>query len=490
MNYNKACIILEVTNEDTIETIRKKYLKLIAKYHPDINQSSDATEKAQEINQAYDYLKEHYETRSTENETKTYSSSSYYKTSSGTYAQNYSYQRQQYGGYYNGDNRYNQYDRAYYEFRTKYQNNETVKEYMRVFNVSLKQLYITHYISTMSDEQFLKYLKDEIEINKYCKILNKTKDSLFADYFKEQLYRKISFLDYLKEREEELEYLKKLDKTRESLYLDYTLYEKNEKTFLEYLKEQEKIQKYCDLLNRTLASLRYDFKYNQRKYKSFIEYLDYLVIIDKKCKILNKSEGELKFDYMMRSTREKSYTFSKYLDLRIEEENYCKILNDSRSNLKYEYHILNNYDITFIEFLKRKVELKNKTNEENADKKIMDNINKILKTNSLRSVSDQELSDILMVVFKDKRKKLFEILQDKNNMENLILLNLAIYKTTHNSECIRYANILGRDINELVDEFISINPSLSFKEYLKFKIVNEKRDQNFEEELKSKIKRK
>lgn len=78
----------------------------------------------------------------------------------------------------------------------------------------------------------------------------------------------------------------------------------------------------------------------------------------------------------------------------------------------------------------------------------------------------------------------------KYYMFKIILLNLAIYRTTHNSECIRYANILGRDINELVDEFISINPSLSFKEYLKFKIVNEKREQNFEEELKSKIKRK
>ena len=48
MNYNKACIILGVTESDTVETIRKKYLKLIAKYHPDINKSSNATKKAQE----------------------------------------------------------------------------------------------------------------------------------------------------------------------------------------------------------------------------------------------------------------------------------------------------------------------------------------------------------------------------------------------------------------------------------------------------------
>ena len=50
MNYNKASTILGVTKEDTIEVIRKKYIKLIAKYHPDTNQSSDAIKKTQEIN--------------------------------------------------------------------------------------------------------------------------------------------------------------------------------------------------------------------------------------------------------------------------------------------------------------------------------------------------------------------------------------------------------------------------------------------------------
>ena len=63
MNYNKASTILGVTKEDTIEVIRKKYIKLIAKYHPDTNQSSDAIKKTQEINIAYDYLKKYYQTK-------------------------------------------------------------------------------------------------------------------------------------------------------------------------------------------------------------------------------------------------------------------------------------------------------------------------------------------------------------------------------------------------------------------------------------------
>ena len=494
MNYNKACIILGVTESDTLEVIRKKYLKLIAKYHPDINQSSDATKKAQEINQAYDYLKEHYETERTKNSRNngnaTYSSVKYYKSTYGTRAQSYSYQRQQYyQQQYSNTNYSSQFYKAYNEFCAKYQNNETVKEYMRVFNESLKDIYMI-YTHIRTEKEFINHLKNEIEENKYCKILNKTREMLYNKYLFEHANIRMSFLDYLKERVEELQYLKKIDRTRENLYSDYTLYERNSKTFLEYLKEQVELKKYCDLLNRTLVSLRYDFKYNQKEYKSFIEYLDYLVIIDKKCKILNKSQGELNLEYVARYENEQKYTFSEYLDIRIEEEKYCKILNDSRSNLNHEYRISGNYNITFLEFLKQKVASKNKVNKENTDKKIMDNINKILNTNSIRSVSNQELRDVLMVVFKNKLKELFEILQNSNNMEDLIILYLSIYKATHSSECIRYANILGRDIDELVNEYISTKQSLNFKEYLIFKILNEKRDQNFEEEMKSKIRRK
>ena len=205
MNYNKACIILGVIESDTIEEIRKKYLKLITKYHPDTNQSSDATKKAQEINQAYDYLKEHYETERTKT-----SSASYYQSSSETRSQSNSYQ-QQYGGYYNGYNKYNQNDRAYYKFCANYRGDKVFEEYKRIFNVDDRELYAYYCKVFMYDGlDFLHYLRDEIEINKYCKILNKTKDSLFADYFKEQLYGKISFLDYVKERMKELEYLKKV----------------------------------------------------------------------------------------------------------------------------------------------------------------------------------------------------------------------------------------------------------------------------------------
>ena len=467
MDYNKACIILGVTESDTVETIRKKYLKLIAKYHPDINQSSDATKKAQEINQAYDYLKEHYENRSTENETKTYSSTSYYQSSYQTYAQNSNYQQQQYGGY---DSEYSKYyeefkkyydrywghkqcDGTYNGFCLQYQDNEIVKEYMMVFNVDLEKVYLI-YTKVKTDEEFIECLKNEIEIDKYCKILKKKRDSLMRDYIVEGLIKNILFLDYLKERVEELQYLNILGKRRKKLYSDYI-------SWYGYVSEI-----------------------------TFYEYIKGLVIIETKCKILKKSEKKLGLDYTLRDIEEQKYTFLEYLDMRIEEEKYCQILNESRNDLKCEYRTSGNYNITFIEFLKQKVERANKTDEENVDKKIIDNIDKILKSNSINSVSNQKLHEILFVVFKYRLEELFEILQDLNNKEELILVSLRIYKETHDSECIRYASILGRDIDELVKEYISIKPNLNFKEYLIFKIVNEKRDYNFEEELKSKVKTK
>ena len=48
--------ILGVSPNATKEEIREKYIELVKKYHPDVNSSEDATEKSQEINEAYDIL--------------------------------------------------------------------------------------------------------------------------------------------------------------------------------------------------------------------------------------------------------------------------------------------------------------------------------------------------------------------------------------------------------------------------------------------------
>ena len=66
MSSHEAYKILGVSETDDMDTIKKQYRKLIRKYHPDIISSQDkdesyieeATAKTQEINQAYQTIKE------------------------------------------------------------------------------------------------------------------------------------------------------------------------------------------------------------------------------------------------------------------------------------------------------------------------------------------------------------------------------------------------------------------------------------------------
>jgi DnaJ like chaperone protein len=66
MNIDDACKILGVNKDDDMESIKKRYRKLVREYHPDIIKSQDkdenymeeATAKTQEINQAYQVIKD------------------------------------------------------------------------------------------------------------------------------------------------------------------------------------------------------------------------------------------------------------------------------------------------------------------------------------------------------------------------------------------------------------------------------------------------
>lgn len=66
MNYNEACNILGVNKNDTLEDIKKKYKELATKYHPDLNNSKNATKKMQQINAAFDFICENYSKRKIE----------------------------------------------------------------------------------------------------------------------------------------------------------------------------------------------------------------------------------------------------------------------------------------------------------------------------------------------------------------------------------------------------------------------------------------
>ena len=69
MNYEKACNILNIIDDENMNSdiIKKKYRILALKYHPDKNNSDEASDKFIEIQESYEYLLEYY--NYTDNET-------------------------------------------------------------------------------------------------------------------------------------------------------------------------------------------------------------------------------------------------------------------------------------------------------------------------------------------------------------------------------------------------------------------------------------
>lgn len=59
MNLQEAYSILEVSSDTKEEDLNKKFRKLAAKYHPDVNKDAGAEEMSKKINAAYNLIKEH-----------------------------------------------------------------------------------------------------------------------------------------------------------------------------------------------------------------------------------------------------------------------------------------------------------------------------------------------------------------------------------------------------------------------------------------------
>ena len=72
MNFNEACIILELPNSFNSQELKHNYYSLALKYHPDKNFEIDATSKFQTIQSAYNYLNNLNNLNNEKNNTKIY----------------------------------------------------------------------------------------------------------------------------------------------------------------------------------------------------------------------------------------------------------------------------------------------------------------------------------------------------------------------------------------------------------------------------------
>ena len=109
--------VLGVSNTATDDEIKKAYRKLAAKYHPDLNPGDKiAEQKMQEVNNAYDLIKDIRSGKKTEAE------------AYGTQNQNYGGTGYGYGGYWYGGNygqTQNGYGRTYTQYSQTYQEDDS-----------------------------------------------------------------------------------------------------------------------------------------------------------------------------------------------------------------------------------------------------------------------------------------------------------------------------------------------------------------------------
>ena len=56
MNYHEACVLLEIDDVLNIEILKRQYRRKALQYHPDKNKSADASDKFNNIKNAYEFL--------------------------------------------------------------------------------------------------------------------------------------------------------------------------------------------------------------------------------------------------------------------------------------------------------------------------------------------------------------------------------------------------------------------------------------------------
>lgn len=171
MNYNEACEILKVNQSDSIEDIRKKYLELVSKYHPDVNQTKESTEMTQKINDAYEFIKKNYNNFKSETE----------------------------------DITKNDEELSFEEFSAKYMNRNYVQQVIKEYKLSMHLLYVHYkhnaYLEILKGENplsFSYWIYSIESLNLYCKyILNKDILVVIDEYATSKEFKSTTLQEYV-----------------------------------------------------------------------------------------------------------------------------------------------------------------------------------------------------------------------------------------------------------------------------------------------------
>lgn len=246
MELKEAYRILEANETESLETIKKKYHKLIKVYHPDENRNINTTEKVQELNIAYDTIYKHMDTKKETNKNNTHQSKAYKHN------------------FYN-----NFYKREEKRQKEKAREVEIEKIILKL-KESRKQLEREYSIYSLFDNiSFLDWLKIMFCFQKVADKVGTTRIQLYKEYTRDCVfsYPILSFDIWLEQVLLFDSYAKRLGTTRERLKEEYEVTVNFlELDVSEWLEAMLKIDKYAKMHQTTRIKILQNFDV-------FMEYL-------------------------------------------------------------------------------------------------------------------------------------------------------------------------------------------------------------------------
>lgn len=323
MKLKEACQILNISydnlNNISDKELREKYRSLAIKYHPDVNNSSEAMEMTQKINLAHDLLVK------------------YKKDSNKVIKEEKQEERQ---------NKLLKYSailgKSIEELQEEYNENK-----------SYSNLSFINWIETQVNEK-----QNYSTYTLYADNFDIGYSEIFLNYVKEKfLYNDISFKDYLEQEIEIKKCANYLNERKEDLISKY-LKKKRDYSFVDWLNINKKIKDLSNVLNTDKNTLLVSYIKEQEKSNldnNLKDYVKNLTLMPKDNDKDLEEKIRMHFPYYDESK------FVLWLEKRVEIENMCKTLGKSSKILLLEYDkevILRKIEVSFPNWLKMKIENK------------------------------------------------------------------------------------------------------------------------------------